>query len=644
MREYGSSYWEGTLKPQIMSAQESVLSTSDNYVSEINNNSDVYYPGVYSTCYDAASSAFNNLDSARDKLEDLLNILTSFYESVDETADSISASVDLITGVMSGINQSLTNLSQALSGSGVYAGVTITAGTLVDACSPARTVEEQLIEYYKQEFLNDDGSLNPDAVEGYFEESDAELANGNQPSPYRTIALGEAIDEYLESQNYSDEAYTEVANILIPAMSYRDYESQIPSIACGDGFDDVQYGDDQFTLCPDSRLSYITYTFRGSAQYFLTTYSASLRCEYLAGGYDYTDPDAELNEEFLRRTEFYNIMSSIVRSEHIALPYQITSEYREEHSVNNDRDDPSMLDTRGVEVDFYPGFVISRYNGDTSELLGSNNAPYSVYSVSYVTQTTEGPINGFITFDNDELGCPTNESYIGDTYVVTGDRNIGGVCDEYSTSYASSFLRANMYDTSIMNQLPIIGGTIAGGGQDLAIDAVDTAFDTTFGRWSIPVAVVGDLYDWVNEYTDQCNFNESASDTIDYIDNLDTEGNIYDNTACYGSYCIDNPNSADLAPTMSLIGNTYTNPRVAQLRLGYIASDNVSGTDNPVLVYDATDTECLNALGNSTNFYGYDNWLNGLKSYYDSLGCNKPFDSLTPAELRQIIDAYNAID
>ena len=135
------------------------------------------------------------------------------------------------------MNNALNNLTEALNGTGDYAGSAVSPSDIVAAGSPMSIADSKMQKYWEGYFTNPDGSFDETNVSRYFQTTDQMLADGHDNS-YQTDCLVNLVDNYLEEHDYSDESYTDMLNMLTGcSLVYIDTSSWNPP----DGF--AEYGD-----------------------------------------------------------------------------------------------------------------------------------------------------------------------------------------------------------------------------------------------------------------------------------------------------------------------------------------------------------------------------------------------------------------
>lgn len=315
MREYGSDY-----KEKITEALQTAYDSVDpNYSSVINNLSleckdsiDLQQDGI-----DTACDATTRINSIRSKIISAKSILIQFYDDVDESSVCINKMAADLWLTIENLNLTLSRINDILSQTGEYSGVEVTPQAIIDSCTYLDSAERKSYSYWKNFYLNPDGSINEDAVEQYFSSYDEALEKKPNTSGYdcATIALAEVVDSYLAENDYSDEAMTEMLNLLSSHMFKQSFDG-ITAYPQEDSFD---WTDNSFTS-----VVYFDYEKRKSAVAFLGAFSNILQVQY---SYDAVKIDGQKNNIFLKRSELITSLEAVTSYDHLSIPVEVNSDY-----------------------------------------------------------------------------------------------------------------------------------------------------------------------------------------------------------------------------------------------------------------------------------------------------------------------------
>lgn len=657
MRYYGSDYAD-TLNSSISAAINSVDSTS--YSTGISN-VDVKFTRymLKQNCMSAASRAFGNVEEIKGKLEDLKTTMSKFYSDVDGVSESVYETASTIISTINPINTALSELHDRVAESGQYRGVTVTPAGIADVSKNITKASDELVKYYAKSFLNADGSINQEAVNKYFEDYDLLVKDGtanNLSNSYRTNGLILTTESYLRANNYDAQAYTDVTNIFMTAMLEQD-NTVMPAI-----------NEEQFYTYDangtETRLAYITYKFRDSATYFTDYYSLSLQNRYAACGYtaDYVD------KEFSKNLQMSNILSTLAeQGDYLTVPVELSREYclDKQNQIDPEEYNLNLNSSLFLKVPFPANFVIEDVDeGEfANTITGSGVVPDSVVKISYVCNTSIGPVTQF-TFSDSEENCgvkmPTNIKTVCNTYVVTGDSGTADVCDSYEHEFCVDYLKSNLVEQTTWDYIscyaPIagsIGKKITSIGSDdpnhpFTIYNGINDYAGSFSPYLAPVNVLKDTSERLVNYYEIKEKNEKINSSCDELDKWQGNQQMMKNTGAYGSYSIDDPDipvegdKDDEEVKKKITGkfntlDSMTNPTEAQARLGYIQFTSKS---DQCLPYDLDNKDTIEALTKSSGD-DFSTWRNKMEDYYSQTHNGETVDSLTNEEFRQYIEYYN---
>jgi len=674
LRYYGTDFSE-SIRKELDSARDSVSPTIYQHV--------IYYTTVHSerqglknTCIGAASNALGHINGVRYNLTVLNTKLLNFYNEVDVTSTAISSKISDASALLDILNATVSDLSDALSGTGKYQGKVITANTVSDACYYVRDVKNKIYDfyaaYYYAEFLTENNRINEAALDEYVETFNA---NGGVPRNLKEQAMLAAFcaatDKVLSDPTLTDEEFNDMYNLYMSKFMTQVTDVDSLSDQIIEEYSYIPKGD-SFEIC---YVVWYNYTMNSSGLTFINAFSASMAGMY-ANPEDASTVDA-FRDQHLNSLQFCDCMQRISSAGNIAVPYYIPESkiddyfaYRDQHWINEDfpcdnEDDQIVLlkDCFCVEMPFFGQFHIERG-------VGANPVfPNEESNMCTITYTNNYDCNyGFYLYTLDESNTP-NKSFIDYTTIYTFDPSIGNALrlnqqerDEaiiagtmrdvgftFSNCWSQGVAVTNLclglssaynsyYDLPTNQSFPAatsmgkfgaaglvaILGLCGGGPYFLAAGAFITFIGTEVD-FMLKDQLDRDYNEYLQKYlsTRQQNYQDAT---------------LFCNTNAVGSFYVDNGSN-----TINVMPQAYFKPANCQVRLAYAC---LNGGFDPF-----NYNNCPSA---ANKMLGYENLVtretvefeNGLEEYFSDYcrekGINVSLYSLSNEEIIAICNAFNS--
>ena len=302
MRYYGTDYKDAYLK-LLDSIRNSMSEESySNRIGTVDVSSSYYILKL--DCMDAGNEADTRYNLIRSKIDLYKTLVSSLYDELDVSADEIYSNAFKAKMTITYLNNALANLTDALNGSGQYKGSVVLPTDIAKAGSSMVSASQKLTEYWKEYFTNADGSFDEKNVEKYYKYTSDLLAKGRK-NEYQTDCLADLINSYLAQNNYSDESYTAMLNMLTKyAMEEVETDKNRPQ--------DAKYGKDKGKECV------FFFDVSDSYNYLVSRAYDKMKIEFAENG----DPNGDL----AKCANLYDCMDAVSAGGGIALASFLTKD------------------------------------------------------------------------------------------------------------------------------------------------------------------------------------------------------------------------------------------------------------------------------------------------------------------------------
>ena len=299
-------YYGPTFKNEYLASLETVRETVTRCpygtsIASVSLNSDIGY--VRDDCANVGYSAARKIFEIKDKFYTYKTLVSGLYDDLENNADDIFLNAVNAKLSVKSMQTALNNLSAVLYGTGDYKGKAVSPADVDKAMKSMSTAEKKMYSYWKGYFTNPDGSFDESNVARYFERTDAMLANG-QDNTFESDSLINIIDEYLAKNEYSDESYAEMLNLLTKSsLIYCNTELwNLPIPTEVEGEMESEFGN-EFTFF---------YQIRDSYSYLIARANSLLQAQYIS---NYGNVDKHMKNQ----ARLYDCMDAISSSGSLAL-------------------------------------------------------------------------------------------------------------------------------------------------------------------------------------------------------------------------------------------------------------------------------------------------------------------------------------
>ena len=625
MRYYDSDYSDGLKK----TLRDTNNALDNSYLAAINATSvtctDVSY--YKEDAVSVANDASAKVNSIVEKINDVNAKLAVFYDHSFEVGENVYQMASSVNSILQNIISAMNGLSSLLKGVGKYSGVMVTPDSIIQATSPLADIDEDVDEYYRSYFLDDDGNFNDEAMEDY-----CEYIN-NCPDPendffavYATNALVDIYREKLDNCENIDE-YAELQNYLLSYFYEQNTDEDFSAswwYANNDGDNGDKLDDGTFV-----EVCYYTYEFSDAGSYFVDVFNAKLP-HYIT--YDYEKDHPYIVD--------FGYSMALIESQMSMVSVPITAnsdymEYRRNHFVGEVDPDleegvdgmPICYDRYNVDYPF-PGFIYSEYTTEWG-------APCIRMEMDSSIVDTERGLRVVVASEDTENYYELDESVAYRGKIDTID-----ICPYDSSinlTFYDNYVKNNQYEIeSQMLTLSDLEAAVWASIIDLEIDCISEV-GTVLDIFSLIGAEIN--YFRGQNYLDEVN--KPLQDRLDAY-NGEQEFYIY-STNCGGFaswYCFNKDNGDSVIQ----ISSYKVNIDIAQRALGYYSYIN----NIPLVLYNSDEGDSiLHTTDPMTDTDLKEDYENGLHSYiedyFKSNGLSLPESefSIYSDDYALLVSSYN---